>query len=295
MQSEIPKIKQESRSLSANALDIYSNAIILLPREESALKTLPYGGEIAQRRKRAGHKLDSDKPFVTDLPNKSGTHIALAGIDPQGSAFELLTLARRLVAAHGSHKPECIAVACHELKPKDAERAVEAMLAALLAAHFTMPDYKSKPDKPAKLREIHIYGHESADGYARTIAEARGNNLARYLTALPPNELTPGNYRRRIEKLAREYGWKTEFLDIKKLKARGAGSFLAVAQGSPEPDAGILHLRYAPKKKSTEQERFSPMQYLEDMSTIAFCLIWNVTSCNLSLHTCPPLLKKLYD
>ena len=252
MQSEIPKIKQESGSLSANALDIYSNAIILLPREESALKTLPYGGEIAQRRKRAGHKLDSGKPFATDLPNKSGTHIALAGIDPKGSAFELLTLARRLVAAHGSHKAERIAVACHELKPKDAERAVEAVLAALLAAHFTMPDYKSKPDKPVKLREIHIYGHTSAGGHARTIAEARGNNLARYLTALPPNELTPGNYRRRIEKLAREYGWKTEFLDIKKLKARGAGSFLAVAQGSPEPDAGILRLRYTPKKKSNK-------------------------------------------
>ena len=252
MQSEIPKIKQESRSLSANALDIYSNAIILLPREESALKTLPYGGEIAQRRKRAGHKLDSGKPFATDLPNKSGTHIALAGIDPQGSAFELLTLARRLVAAHGSQKSERIAIACHELKPKDAERAVEAVLAAILAAHFTMPDYKSKPDKPVKLREIHIYGQTSDNGRARTIAEARGNNLARYLTALPPNELTPGNYRRRIEKLAREYGWKTEFLDIKKLKARGAGSFLAVAQGSPEPDAGILHLRYTPKKKSNK-------------------------------------------
>ncbi|MDO8464368.1 MAG: leucyl aminopeptidase family protein [Gallionella sp.] len=252
MQSEIPKIKQESCRLTANALDIHSNAIILLPREESALKTLSYGGEIAPRRKRAGHKLDSGKPFVTDLPNKSGTHIALAGIDPQGSAFELLTLARRLVATHSSHKPERIAIACHELKPKDAERAVEAVLAALLAAHFTMPDYKSKPDKPTKLREIHIYGHTSAGGHARTIAEAKGNNLARYLTALPPNELTPGNYRRRIEKLAREYGWKTEFLDIKKLKARGAGSFLAVAQGSPEPDAGILHLRYVPKKKSNK-------------------------------------------
>src|SRR3972149_1748175 len=145
MQSEIPKIKQESRRLTANALDIHSNAIILLPREESALKTLPYGAEIAQRRKRAGHKLDSDKPFVTDLPNKSGTHIALAGIDPQGSAFELLTLARRLVAAHKAQKPQQIAVACFGLKPNEAECACEAVLAALLAAGFPVPDYKSKP------------------------------------------------------------------------------------------------------------------------------------------------------
>jgi leucyl aminopeptidase len=250
MYSEIPKIRHEANRLAVKTLDIHANAIFLVPAKDADLDSLPYGKEIAQRLWRAGHKLDGGKPFITDLPNKSGTHLALTGIDPQGSAFELLTLARRLVAAHGAHKPERIAVACHELKPETAERAVEAVLAALLAAHFSMPDYKSQPDKPVKLREIHIYGHKSADGYARTIAEAQGNNLARYLTALPPNELTPGNYRRRIEKLAREYGWKTEFLDIKKLKARGAGSFLAVAQGSPEPDAGILHLRYAPKKKS---------------------------------------------
>ncbi len=252
MQSEIPKIKQESRTLSAEALDIYPNVIMLVPTKGTDLKSVPYGAEMALRLKRANHKLDSGKPFTTDLPNKSSTHIALTGIDPESSAFELLTLARRLVAVHKSQKPETMVVACHGLKAKDAERACEAILAALLAAYFAMPDFKNKPDKPAKLREVHIFGHESTGDYARTIAEARGNNLARYLTALPPNELTPGNYHRRIEEIAREYRWKTEFLDIKKLKARGAGAFLAVAQGSPEPDAGILHLRYIPRKKSTK-------------------------------------------
>jgi leucyl aminopeptidase len=151
---------------------------------------------------------------------------------------------------HKAQKPQQIAVACFGLEPSEAERATEAVLAALLAADFPMPDYKSKPEKPTRLREIPIYGHVSSDGYVRTVAEAKGNNLARWLTALPPNELTPGNYRRRIEKLAREYEWKSEFLDVKKLKARNAGAFLAVAQGSPEPDAGILHLRYTPKKRS---------------------------------------------
>ncbi len=252
MPSEIPKIKQESRTLSENVLDIHPNVIVLLPAIGAELKTLPYGGEIAQRLKRAGHKLDDSKPFITDLPNKTGTRVAIAGIGADYNAFELLTLARHLVAAHRSHKPGTLAVACYGLKPKDAERSCEALVAALLAAYFPMPNYKSKPDQPTRLNEVHIYGHASTAGYARTIAEARGNNLARYLTALPPNELTPGNYRWRIEKLAREYGWKTEFLDIRKLKARSAGAFLAVAQGSPEPDAGILHLHYAPKKKSNK-------------------------------------------
>ncbi|MCR4348130.1 MAG: leucyl aminopeptidase family protein [Sulfuricaulis sp.] len=252
MYSDIPKIRQEANRLAAKTLDIHANAIFLVPAKNADLNALPYGKEIAQRLKRAGHKLDSSKPFVTDLPNPNATRVAIAGIDPASSAFELLTLARQLVAAHKAQKPGSIAVACFGLKPKDAERACEAVLAAILAANFSLPDYKSKPEKPAKLREIHIYGHVAPDDYARTIAEAKGNNLARYLTALPPNELTPGNYRRRVEKLAREYGWKTEFLDIRKLKTRGAGAFLAVAQGSPEPDAGILRLCYAPKKKSSK-------------------------------------------
>jgi leucyl aminopeptidase len=250
MLSETPKIKQVRGTLPAKELDIHSNVIVLLPARGAELKSLPYGEEIAQRINRTGHKLGGGMPFITDLPNRNSTHAAIAGIDPGNSTFELLTLARRLVAAHAAQKPGVMAVACYGLKPQAAQRACEALLAALLAANFAMPDFKSKPDKPARLREVHIYGHESAHGYARTIAEAKGNNLARFLTALPPNELTPGNYRRRIEKLARASGWKMEFLDVKKLKSRGAGAFLAVAQGSPEPDAGILHLRYAPKKKS---------------------------------------------
>ena len=252
MHSVIPKIKQEAHRLPAKALDIHANAIFLAPAKDADLNALPYGKEIARRLKRAGHKLDSGKPFATEIPNRTGTRVSIGGVDPDSPAFELLTLARGLVAAHKSQKPGQILIACFGLKPKDAERACEAVLAAILAAHFSLPDYKSKPEKPARLREVHIYGHASANGYTRTIAEAKGNNLARYLTALPPNELTPGNYRKRIEKLAREYGWKTEFLDIRKLKARGAGAFLAVAQGSPEPDAGILRLRYTPKRKSSK-------------------------------------------
>jgi leucyl aminopeptidase len=253
MQTDIPKIKQEASTLSAKALDLCSNVILLLPTTGVELKTLPYGAEIEQRVKRSGYKLDSGSPFTTDLPNKTSTRVALAGIDPKKSTFDLLTLARKLVAAHKAQKPERIAIACYGLKPAEAERATETLMAALLAANFAMPDYKSKPEKPAKLKEVHIFGYVTRDGYARTLAEAEGNNLARYLTALPPNELTPGNYRKRVEKLARAQKWKTEFLDTKKLRARGAGAFLAVAQGSPEPDAGILHLRYTPKKKSNKK------------------------------------------
>ena len=249
MPLETPQITQEADSLSPKALDIYSNVIVLLPSQDADVKTLPYGAEIAKRIKRADYKLSDKKPFSTDLPNDIGTRLSLASIDAKYSAFELLTLARRLVAPHKADKTEKLAVACYGLAPDQAERACEAIVAAILAAYAPMPDFKSKPEKPTRLKQLYIYGHESKTAYARTVASAHGNNLARYLTALPPNELTPKNYRQRIEKLARQNGWKIEFLDVKKLQARGAGAFLAVAQGSPEADAGIMHLRYTPKKQ----------------------------------------------
>ena len=83
-------------------------------------------------------------------------------------------------------------------------------------------------------------------------AMAAGNLLCRELTVLPPNELTPGQYRARIKKLAQSNGWKHEEFDMKALRKMGAGAFVAVAQGSDPEDAAIVHLSYKhPKAKQT--------------------------------------------
>lgn len=253
MQLNSPKIVLKDGSLTTNDLEFHANAILVIPPAASHLKAIPYGPELTRRMQRAGHKLSSDKPFVTVLPNKTGTRIAIAGIDASHSPFELLSLARQLVGAHTSDQPERLLIACHDLAPEQAVRGAEAVVAAALAADFPLPHFKSKPEKHKPQKELVVRGVPRGTDFKRVAAEAKGNNLARYLTALPANELTPSNYRKRVEKLARQYGWKTDFLDLKKLRARGAGAFLAVAQGSPEPDAGIMHLRYTPRKKSKDR------------------------------------------
>ena len=251
MQLDTATITQDSRTF--NTKDTDSDApIICVLAASFDIGRLPHGNVLKQRIKAARHKLAADSPFHTVLPNAPGTRIALLVVDPGQSAFELLTQARKTIAALRKPATAAVRVACFGLDAKQAERACEALIAAALAADFQMPNLKSKREPHTRLKQIRIYGHKATHGYARTLAEARGNNLARFLTALPPNELTPGNYRQRVLKLAREHHWKTEFLDVKKLKSRGAGAFLAVAQGSPEADAGILHLRYAPKKKSAK-------------------------------------------
>ncbi|UCH54083.1 MAG: leucyl aminopeptidase family protein [Pseudomonadota bacterium] len=252
MLAKTPKITSKAGALSKQLLDKHENVILLLPKKGVDVKSLPNGAELARRMGREDYKLGA-KTFVADLAGPAGTRLALAGIESDISTFELLTLARRLVAAHADQRPKAIVIVCHRLESRLAARAAEAVLAAALAADFELPTFKSKPNKRHPLAEITLYGVGKSLDTARTIAEAQGNNLARYLTALPPNELTPGQYRRRVEKLARQQGWQVEFIGIDKLRRLGAGAFLAVAQGSPEPDAGILHLRYAPRRKTAKK------------------------------------------
>lgn len=248
MRQPSPRITQHAGTLSAKELDSCTNAVMLVPAGAKLAGSIPHAAEINRRLARAGHKLDANSVFTVELPNTAGTRITLAGFDAARCAFDRLTLARKLVAPHLAPKPRQLAVAVFGFDAATAESACEAVLAAALAADFALPSFKSKPEPARRIGTIHVFGHRNAHGYARTVAAAHGNNLARYLTALPPNELTPASYRKRVMALARTQPWKARFVDAGKLKALGAGAFLAVARGSPDADAGVLHLRYTPRK-----------------------------------------------
>src|SRR5690606_20776601 len=93
-----------------------------------------------------------------------------------------------------------------------------------------------------------LFGDQEIDlRYA--IAAARGNNLARWLTALPPNKLDARSYRRAIAQLAKDHGLSMRWLDERALKRLGANAFLAVAAGNVDREAGIVHLRYSPGRR----------------------------------------------
>ena len=82
--------------------------------------------------------------------------------------------------------------------------------------------------------------------FARNVAEAAGNHLARWLATLPPNELDCVAYRELLRDLARREGWTFRFYDERALLRLGAGAFLAVSRANAHRDAGIVRLRYTP-------------------------------------------------
>ena len=207
---------------------------------------LPHGTLLYQRRSRVQRAAADSEPLVTELPNQIGSRVAFACIKPELPQFNLLTLARKLVAALTKDKAATICALISGFAPHQRERMAEALYAAALAAAADLPSYKKKREKPA-LARLHLYGVADSPRLLRTRAEAEGNALARRLTVLPSNFLTPTEYMQQVRRLARGHGWKLKFYDVKTLRRMGAGAFTAVAQGSPVADAGIAHLRYDPR------------------------------------------------
>ena len=223
---------------------------VIVIREQQAKQewpAFPYRDTLQKRYKRLHRDAEDSPPLLlTDLPNDNAARVALATAKPGLSTFELLSLARKLVDGHQDFQPTELGIAVIGFSAKKSARVAEALLAATLAADAEMPDYHNKRKNRTRLEQVHLYGVPDKYSFERTFAEDEGNALARYLTALPQNELTPTLYRKRIARLAGEFGWKSQFLGIAQLEKKKAGAFLAVAQGSPQKDGGILRLRYEP-------------------------------------------------
>lgn len=128
----------------------------------------------------------------------------------------------------------------------------------LIALGAYEPTRFGKKQKVAKKFTIHLdLGRSSAnvseaalDGFR----QGQAANLVRALAELPGNELSPESYVAKVKTLATHLAKKSkvsfEFFDEKKLKARKANAFLAVARATPNGAHGIIHLHYRPKKSS---------------------------------------------
>jgi leucyl aminopeptidase len=238
-------VKQSLERLQSRHLEQAGYAIVLVPESEP-LPALPHANRVrAQLARLRNRKTDR---CVVDLPTAAGTKLIVGRVKATLSEFELLGLARRLVSALGEYSATDVMLSTAGMNKATAERGLLALVSAALAAAHALTEFKSTPSPASPLRAISVVHPARLDLRATQIA-ANANNLARTLTALPPNELTPRKYRERLAPLARQHGWSVKFYGERDLKRAGAGAFLAVAQGSPDRDAGILKLCYEPRRR----------------------------------------------
>jgi len=247
------RIFQKLGRVNGKSLESVDQLLLILPARPSAahFRKLPQGGKLqAVLRK---HAAGSVPAFTSRMANNKQTLVVAGTLSASASTFEQLTLGRKLVAAAIRQKPGSLGICALGFKPDAQAKIVNNILAAALAAAFKLPAYKSKAT-PATIKSIRLLGLDAELDTRRTEAEAKGNNLARWLTTLPPNLLNASSYTDLVRQLAKERGWQFKRFGSKDLKLLGAGAFLAVAQGNEDDSAGIVRLHYRPDAKKAKAD-----------------------------------------
>ncbi len=225
-----------------------THLLVLLPKAKTLSKDIPYADLLAATLKRRDMKVEEfAKSFVT-ANAANGCLVAWAMMDAAKDTFGLQTQVRKAMQPLLDEHPKEMSIVVTGM---NAQREAELAVYSAWVNGALLPVSKKKDERKA-LQKIALYGCGGNKAFDSLKAQAVGNLLCRELTVLPPNELTPGAYRQRVKKLAQENKWKHEEFDMKALRKMGAGAFVAVAQGSHEDDAAIVHLTYKhPKAKQT--------------------------------------------
>lgn len=269
---DLPHIAR-TRSLNARAADQTDAVLVLAPEgaQPRAFADLP-----EPERWRELHARDKARTGTvrsTALSNRRQTAAVLGYLKPDASPFERLALAGRMLKEIGSRAVERVALVSLADRATNAS-SLEALLAATFAHAFALPAFRSGRDERKRMREITLVAADEVD-LRRASAAARGNNLVRWLTALPPNKLDTRTYRKLIAEIARENKLSMRWLDEQDLRRLGANAFLAVAAANDENGAaGIAHLRYRPRANKREP----------DVALVGKGIIFDTGGINLKPH-----------
>lgn len=242
------KFQIASGRLDDAALARHAHALVVMPATKTLSAGLPGLSQLEAVLSRRDMKVEelAKTPLAADLPG--GCRCAFVMIDEAKPRFEQLSALRRAVQLLLEESPRSIALAVCGAEGDQGKLALQLAREAVYVIEVNgaaLPEQKKKKSKP--LQRIVLHGDFKPADFAAVMALSRANTLARELTALPPNQLTPAHYRERVRDLARAQGWKIEEYDFKRLKKMGAGAFCAVAQGSGDKDAAIVHLSFRPR------------------------------------------------
>jgi len=237
-------VRQIGARLTPAAFDRYAAAIVLLPAEPKSVpwQSLPHGLMLRDVFVTKGRKPGDIVPLR--LGPHGGTWVTAVCVADTATTFERLQASARVARSALEGEPDTVLILSRGCAPTAADDAIKALIAALEAAAFRFASFKSISKPHGKLARIDVAAAGKVREMDLTLATSAGNNLARWLTALPPNMLDATAYRRLLRDLARHLNLDFTFYGEAQLKRQGAGAFLAVSQGNATRNAGIVHLTY---------------------------------------------------
>ncbi len=246
-------VRQIGAQITASRLARYSSALLFLPLTptDADWKALPHGAVL---RSLFAHKVrKAGDCFHLRVGSQAQTLLTVACLADESSTFDRLQAAGKLARCALDGDPQSLLLWQQGCAEDAADPTLCAAIAALEAASFRLATFKSKPKPRTPLTRIDLAARRKLPGLDVTLATSAGNNLARWLTALPPNTLDARGYRRLLQDLARRLKLGFKFYGEAQLKRLGAGAFLAVARGNGTRDAGIALLTYRPRGAAVPQ------------------------------------------
>jgi len=125
----------------------------------------------------------------------------------------------------------------------------EAIAVGAVAGAWEMKEFQTPPPEDERrlaLTEVTVLAsnaNAARDGIARGLAIGEGHSLARRLAMLPGNVCTPDYLADTAGEIATRHGMKLTVLGRAEMEREGMGSFLCVAQGTPQ-DPKLIVLEY---------------------------------------------------
>ncbi len=143
-----------------------------------------------------------------------------------------------------------------EITDLDSKQYGQAVAIGYLIANYEhLNNYKSDA-KPSKLKNIELAGFainsQFKSGFQSGQVLGEAINLTRRLGDTPPNEMTPSQFLKTAQLVAKQNNLKITVLTESQAKKLGMGAFIGVAQGSAEPSY-MIALEYSGKKSSKEK------------------------------------------
>jgi leucyl aminopeptidase len=240
-------VRQIGARLSASKLARYSAAIVFLPLKPTRTDwaALPHADML---RDLYALKVRKEGDSVQLRVGERAETLLIAACAPLvASTFERLQAAGKLARLVIECEPRSLLLWQQGCVPQAADATLLATIAAVEAAAFRFATFKSKPKPRSAFTRIDIAGAGKLAELDVTLATSAGNNIARWLTALPPNTLDAAAYRRVLQDFARQLHLSYKFYGERELRRLGAGAFLAVSRGNAARDAGIVRLTYRPR------------------------------------------------
>lgn len=207
------------------------------------------GGMIARAIESRDFRAARDELFYISGPQTGARRVALVGmgkvVDRPGSVRRAAAFAARQGMKLGSGD---IGFFAGSLDARD----IEAATAGLMIGSWEYRDLQTPPPEAERrlpLSSASIVGaNASGDdaalaALAAGLAIGAGHSLARTLAMMPGNLCTPEFLAKTAADIAARHGMKITVLGRKEMEAEGMGSFLCVAQGTPQ-DPKLIAVEY---------------------------------------------------